>query len=297
MKVSNILFNTVLLAGLLSSCSIFNKSGVTAADTNANVKTTTVNAEKPKASNGDQKQLAPLLGCWSVVEINGEEVKINGENHPQFTFESNPDIKSSVTVIAFNGCNYLNGSWLVKGDKLQTNGEFITSLRACPDAPYEFALNKALNDVDSYSVIDAGTISLNNQSGRKVMLLRKRNLAFLNGAWKVTSINGEAVPNGADVKIVIDIDNNKLHGRAGCNIVNGSLVVNLDKGNGLEFKDLATTMMMCPFINTEREFLLALEEVAVCNEGANSDEAIMKSNSGKTLLKLTRISADELSDD
>ena len=48
-------------------------------------------------------------------------------------------------MIGFNGCNYLNGSWIVNGSKLNPNGEFITSLKACPDAPYEFAFNRAIN--------------------------------------------------------------------------------------------------------------------------------------------------------
>ncbi len=299
MKLS-LLTGLLLAAGAvsLSSCSIFSKSGITAADKNADVKTTTVETPAAKElSTYDEQQIAPLLGCWSVVTINGEEVIVNGENHPQITFEAIPDAKTAILVIAYNGCNYLNGSWIVKGKKLEPNGEFISSLRACDNAPYEFAINQAINQISDYSVIDNKTISLNTNTGRSVMTLRKRNLQFLNGAWQVTTIQGIPVPANTAIKVVIDIDECKIHGNAGCNILNGTVVVNLDKGNGLEFKDLATTRMTCPAINTEREFLLALEEVSTCEEGASPDQAIMKSQNGREVLTLIRISPDQLGDE
>lgn len=299
MKLS-LLSGVVLLAAVFStsSCSVFSKSGVTVTDKNAEVKATPVeNSTEGKISNYDRDQIAPLLGCWSVTTINGENVVVNGENHPQFTFEAIPDAKTALLVIAYNGCNYLNGSWIVKGTKLEPNGEFISSLRACDNAPYEFAINQAIRDIAGYSVIDNNSISLNSSTGRSIMTLRKRNLQFLNGAWQVTTIQGIPVPANTAIKVVIDIDECKIHGNAGCNILNGSIVVNLDKGNGLEFKDLATTRMTCPAISTEREFLLALEEVDTCVEGASPDQAIMKSQNGSQVLTLIRISPDQVGEE
>ena len=299
MKSVSLFATALTVATLMSGCSIFQKTGTTVTDEKAQVKTTPANqtdkqTSKPAVSPSSETQIAPLLGSWAVTSINGEKVVVNGENHPKFTFEAIPDAKTAILVIAFNGCNYLNGSWEVNGNKLKPNGNFISTLKACPDAPYEFALNEALNIVASYNVIDDNSISLNSDSGRTLMTLRKRNLSFLNGAWQVTTIHGTPVPASTAIKIVIDVDECKIHGNAGCNILNGSVVVNLDKGDGIEFKDLATTRMMCPDIATEQSFLLALEQVATCVEGASSDQATMKGAEGQPLLTLIRISPDQL---
>ncbi len=291
MKFVSLFASAIAVAALVSGCGTMKKSGTTAADSGSNVKTTTVGST---ISSYDEAQIAPLLGSWAVTAINGKKVVINGDNHPQITFEAIPDAKTAIIVIAFNGCNYLNGSWIVRGSKLEPNGEFLSSLKACDDAPYETAMNLALNDVKSYSIVDDNTVTLNSAAGTAVMTLRKRNLSFLNGAWQVTTIQGTPVPANTAIKVVIDVDECKIHGNAGCNMLNGSIVVNLDKGDGIEFKDLATTRMTCPAIATEQAFLLALEQVDTCVEGASADQAIMKSASGQPLLTLIRISPDQV---
>lgn len=287
MKFTSLFASALAVTALVSSCGTLKKSGTTVTDNKAEVKTTQVAG---KTSSYDESQIAPLLGSWAVTTINGKQVVVNGENHPQISFEAIPDAKTAILVIAFNGCNYLNGSWIVRGSKLEPNGEFLSSLKACDNAPYEDAMNQAVNSVASYSIVDANTITLNSSAGTAVMTLRKRNLSFLNGAWQVTTIQGTPVPASAAVKVVIDVDECKIHGNAGCNILNGTVVVNLDKGDGIEFKDLATTRMTCPDIATEQAFLLALEQVDTCTEGASADQAIMKDSDGKQILTLIRIS-------
>ncbi|MCM1076038.1 MAG: META domain-containing protein [Bacteroides sp.] len=293
MKFVSLFASAIAVASILSGCSALKKSGTTVTDPNSDVKATTVST----ISSYDESQIAPLLGSWAVTSINGKQVVVNGDNHPFLTFESIPDAKTAILVIAFNGCNYLNGSWIVRGNKLEANGEFLSSLKACQDAPYETAMNQALHGVQSYNIVSDDVISLNSAAGSSVLTLRKRNLSFLNGAWQVTTIQGTPVPSNTAIKVVIDIDNCTIHGNAGCNVVNGSVVVNLDKGNGIEFKDLATTRMTCPAIATEQAFLLALEQVATCSEGASSDQAIMKGSNGQPLLTLIRIPADQVGED
>ena len=294
MRFVSLFASAIAITALVSGCSIIKKTGTTVTTPDTNVKATTVTSE---ISSYDSTQIAPLLGGWSVTAIDGKQVVVNGDNHPQITFESIPDAKTAILVIGFNGCNYLNGSWIVRGSKLEPNGEFLSSLKACQDAPYETAMNQALAKVASYSIVDDNNISLNSADGTSVIALRKRNLSFLNGAWQVTTIQGTPVPANTAIKIVIDIDGCKIHGNAGCNVVNGTIVVNLDKGDGIEFKDLATTRMTCPAIATEQAFLLALEQVDTCVEGASADQAIMKGSNGEPVLTLIRIAPSQLGED
>ncbi|MCM1356208.1 MAG: META domain-containing protein [Staphylococcus sp.] len=297
MKLISLFASAIAITSLVSSCGTLTKSGATATNNKAEVTATKVGTSDKKISATDEAQTAPLLGSWAVTNINGKNVVVNGENHPQITFEAIPDAKTAILVIAFNGCNYLNGSWIVKGNKLEPNGEFLSSLKACADAPYENMMNSALNQVATYSIVDDNTVTLNSAAGTALMTLRKRNLSFLNGAWQVTTIQGTPVPANTAIKIVIDIDECKIHGNAGCNVLNGSIVVNLDKGDGIEFKDLATTRMTCPAIATEQSFLLALEQVDTCIQGASTDQAVMKNSQGQPILTLIRISPDQVGEE
>lgn len=294
MKIVSLFLSAVTITALMTGCNTFKKSGITATNNKTTVTTTPVTPtpapEAPSATDS-------FMGQWSIVEINGEAVSVNGENHPKITFEAVPDVPGTMLLIGYNGCNYLNGNVKVEGDKLIAQGEFISTLRACPDAPYESAVNAALNEMTGYRFDGASMLVLTSATGRDLMKLRKHNLSFLNGAWKVLTIKGQAVPASADVKVVIDTDERKIHGNAGCNMLNGEIVVNLDKGSGIEFKNLATTRMTCPDIATEQAFLLALEEVDTAVQGTDANEAVMKDSDGKVIMTLKRISSEELADD
>lgn len=233
-------------------------------------------------------------GEWSIVEVNGENVVVNGENHPQITFTIEQATPGMVSVIGFNGCNYLNGAWNIKGSKIVPAGEFISTLKACDDAPYEFAVNQALSQADSYQFTDPSNMVLLSSTARPLMKLRRHDLAFLNGAWRVTEIEG--APITANVKIVIDVDEHRIHGNAGCNILNGDITINLDKGNGIEFKNLATSRMTCPDIATEQAFLLALESVHNAAKGTTPDTALLKNAAGQTIISLKRLSPSEIAE-
>lgn len=294
MKSVSLLATAISATLLMSGCNVFKKNGTTVDSENANVKTTTVTGQPKPASA--ETLIEPLLGSWSVTTINGEEVKVNGDNHPEVTFKAIPEAKTAILVIGFNGCNYLNGTWKVTTAGIEPAGAFASTMRACQDAPYEFIMNKALDQVTGYTFGPDSTLELKNESNGTVMKLRKRLLSFLNGAWKIDTINGTKVPASADVKVVIDVDECKIHGNAGCNLLNGDVIVNLDKGDGIEFKNLATTRMTCPDIATEQQFLLALEEVDTAVQGATANNAVMKNSQGKTVLTMHRISAEELGD-
>lgn len=236
--------------------------------------------------------LATFDGEWSIVEVNGENVVINGENHPKLTFTIEQEKPGMISVIGFNGCNYLNGAWNIKGSKIVPAGEFISTLKACDDAPYEYAVNQALDQAESYQFTDPSNIVLLSSTAQPVMKLRRHNLAFLNGAWRVTEIEGAAI--SANVRIVIDVDEHKIHGNAGCNILNGDITVNLDKRDGIEFKNLATSRMTCPDIATEQAFLLALESVDNAAKGSTPDTAVLKNAAGQTIISLKRLSAADM---
>lgn len=245
--------------------------------------------------NSDIDIAKTFKGEWSIIEVNGEKVVINGEDHPKLTLTPSSEEQSSViSVIGFNGCNYLNGMWTIKGNKISPAGEFLSSLKSCADAPYEFSVNQAINNVDTYRFSEASSLDLISNTGRVVMKLRKHDLGYLNGAWRVTAIERQAIT--ASIKIVIDIEEKRIHGNAGCNLLNGDITVNLDKGDGIEFKNLATSRMTCPDIATEQAFLLALESVDTAAKGPDANHAMLLNDSGQEIVALTRLSPDEIAE-
>ncbi len=293
----NTFISAIAIMALTTGCSILrnnqSKTPPTTASSTATNTTATTQTSKTETPALDDI-IDNMKGEWSIVEVNGTKVTVNGENHPKITLNPAESRTGVMEVIGFNGCNYLNGMWNIKENKITPSGEFISTLKACPDAPYEFAVSKAINEVASYKLSDASNMSLLSSDGRVVMKLHKQNLAFLNGAWKVTAIEGKAIT--AKIKIVIDVEEKRVHGNAGCNLINGEIIVNLDKGNGIEFKNLATSRMICPDIATEQAFLLALENVDTAAEGETTNQAVLKDNDGKTILSLTRLSPDEIAD-
>jgi len=85
---------------------------------------------------------------------------------------------------------------------------------------------------------------------------------LLDTHWKLVALNGAAIEihpeQRRDVHLKFGPEEGRVSGFAGCNTINGSYET--DAGN-LNFGLLATTMMACPQLDQETEFLKALEGI------------------------------------
>lgn len=237
-----------------------------------------------------------LYGEWTAFDVNGTAV--TGEQRPYVIFDKSGDNPFVVKCYANNGCNTLNGNISVTpGGKMKPSSDFASTMRMCDDAPYEMGFNLALDYVTNYTIEQVGSeylLYMKDDTGKNLMILRKADVGFMNGAWRVASLNGKEIAADKEMQMVLDLTDLKVHGNAGCNIMNGSLYIDQSRQNSLEFRNVATTRMTCPDIDTERSFLVALEEVATCSEGASADQATMKNSEGMPVLTLIRISPDQL---
>lgn len=220
-----------------------------------------VKTETPSQTEGAISHV--LYGEWTVADVGGTAV--TGENRPYVIFDksqgNNPFV---VRCYANDGCNTINGTYAVTpGGSMKPSSDMASTLRMCPDAPYEMAVGLALHNVTNYKIEAVGRdyiLYFNDAQGKTLMTLRKSDIGFMNGAWKVTRIGNQDLKADSETEMVIDLAELKVHGNAGCNIFNGSIYVAPDKQNSLQFRDLATTRMTCPDIATERAFLVALED-------------------------------------
>lgn len=231
-----------------------------------------------------------LYGQWIATNINGTAV--TGNDRPYMVFDESSTNPFIVNLYAYDGCNILNGALAVTpGGQMSRTSEFLSTMKMCPDAQYEVGFTMALNTVSKYSIEQVGRdylLYIKNAQGNTTMTLRKSDLGFANGAWQVTKLNGTAVPTDVEMQMVIDIPEQKLHGNAGCNTMNGSIYMNPDKQNSLEFKNIATTRMTCPQIALEQQLLTALAQVTTVQLGKDGSLMLDDANC-HTLVTLTKL--------
>lgn len=280
---------------ILGSCSLFHPAEKKSSapqliplptDREAVIPTKTRSTYTPEElSNGTVK------GDWAIDSIYGK--KAIGESAPFIKFDTDAKM-----IYGNNGCNTINASYKCNpADFTMSFSGMITTMRDCATPGIsDYEINRALNDTKRYSWHIADTqyfLTLYSGTGQKLMTLMHQNFDFLNGTWLVVSIGPrdinvpgkELVP---DMKLVIDIDEGKIHGNTGCNILNGAVTVDMELPNTLSFGKMATTRRMCPpDENYETDLLVALEDVYTAR--ATSPETVDLINShGEVVLRLKR---------
>ena len=107
-----------------------------------------------------------------------------------------------------NGCNILNGSFNVDNTTISFNG-VISTLKMCQDVEYQYDINAVIGDGKSYQVeatVEGGVnyIYLNDARGHHAITLRRSDMSFLNGQWKITRLGDKDIDN-EEMNIFIDM--------------------------------------------------------------------------------------------
>lgn len=275
MKKLNLLITVTAAMVMTTSCSIFKSPKVAVDETPIENEQSDMNQSAVNAN--------AIAGEWIVFSVGGK--RVTGEERPYINFN-----REDHRIYGSNGCNIINGDFTANDDSSLRIENMISTMMSCPDAPFEAGINLALDNARYFSVSKQGHeyyLVLLDSARKSIMTLRRHNMDFLNGSWKVVEINGHDNDN-EDVQMVIDIFEQRIHGNTGCNILNGSLLIDPDKSNSIQFSSLATTRMMCPDTKTETAFLVALESVEFAKKGRNGT-VIMTDKNNKPMLLLKRI--------
>ncbi|SFG87282.1 META domain-containing protein [Pontibacter chinhatensis] len=79
--------------------------------------------------------------------------------------------------------------------------------------------------------------------------------------WKLVELGGQPITMAenqqTEAHFVLHTAGNKVSGNGGCNVINGTYT--LSEGNRIRFSKMATTMMYCPGVEREGEFLEVFE--------------------------------------
>ena len=198
-----------------------------------------------------------IKGDWSIETVNGKPAV--GEKAPFIKF-----VPEEGKIYGNNGCNVINAEYKYNPqDSTISFSYFASTMMMChKEGITDMEINLALDAARYYKIElngDDFLLTLYNEDHEAVMELMHQNFQFLNGTWAVKEISGEKV-NVPKMKLVIDVDEGKLHGNTGCNVINGSLEINMKAANSISFAGIAKTLMLCPDENYETQLLVALEE-------------------------------------
>ena len=251
---------------LLSSCSVFKKNNkVNSENKSVEVKKESVlptdreDIVQPVSAVYTSEQISKgvVKGDWAIETVNGQSAV--GEKAPYLKFSP-----SEGRVYGNNGCNVINAEYKYNPEDSTISFAYLSStMRLChKEGLTDMEINRALDATRYYSWELKGDdyyMTFYDESKTPVMGLMHQNFQFLNGTWSVKEISGEAV-NVPKMKLVIDVEEGKIHGNTGCNVINGSLEINMDSANSISFQAISKTLMLCPDANYETQLLVALEE-------------------------------------
>lgn len=296
--MKKILLSTLMCASmaLLPSCSLFNKSTDKDSGTSSSTNTPTKvlpqdrqAIEKPtKSKTYTPEEFAKgiVKGDWAIDSVFGQ--KAIGEKAPYLKF-SDIDHK----VYGNNGCNTINADYTydASASTLTFSNVAVTMMLCHLEGITDTQINMALNDTRTYSLeedTDGYILNLFNKDGDNVMTLSHQNFEFLNGTWKVAAINGTPIHNDK-MKLVFDIDEHKVHGNTGCNVLNGELQTDMEAPNSISFESIAVTMMLCPEMEHQTALLVALEDACRAKPTGRNQVEFFNPN-GNLVLTLERTS-------
>ena len=261
-----------------------------------------VGASLLMASCGCSKKTAnvsALNGEWNIVEVDGKAVAATDEKLPFIGFDT-----AEKRIYGNSGCNRMMGTFAADSLKpgMLSFGQIAGTRMACPDMTTEQNVLTALNKVKSFEVVSCSKekdasckVALCDQKGNKVVLIEKKakeqapvTLSMLDGEWFIKTVNGAPVGKAEKTPFLgFDIKEGRVFGTAGCNSLNGEIKQDEKNPKAIDLGQMATTMMMCPDMETESTILKALGEVKAFDVLAEGSIAFYNAD-GKEVMTLIK---------
>lgn len=273
----------------LGSCNIIKKSeGDPDVKKEAILPTDRENIVQPVSSVYTSEDLANgiVKGDWAIEKVNGKPAV--GETAPYLKFEP-----AQKRVYGNNGCNVINASYSYNpSDSTMSFSNIASTMMMCGMTGItDMEINAALGASRYYTWSlngDDYIITLLDADRQPVIEMMHQNFQFLNGTWLVKEIDGQPI-DVPDMKLVIDVDEGKIHGNTGCNILNGSLETDMDAANSISFQKIGLTRMACPDPNYETQLIVALEDASKAKPLLEGRVELLN-NMGKVVLAMERTS-------
>ena len=216
-------------------------------------------AASGKQSQSDIADPASLLnGEWVIVSAG--KTNINLEDDMPYVIFSASDNRYYI----YNGCNMVNGDYVAEGTALLLMNS-LTTQKYCADVKFDSIINAALEDDQQINLRmetrgNETYLIVSNPDTATSLTLRRHNMEFLNGLWRVKRLGDEKI-GGDELNIFFDVQSLKVHGNTGCNFFNGDMRIDHTDANSLNLSGMGVTRMDCPNADLELKYLVALEDV------------------------------------
>lgn len=226
-----------------------------------------------------------VTGDWTIEEVNGDPVVAETPAFIKF-------VPSERRIYGNNGCNTINATYKYNQEEHTLSFASVAStMRLCgtPNLT-DLDINAALSNTTNYTWDhhnDEYYLYFQDQNGVVLLKLMHQNFDFLNGSWQVETIEEEPV-NNPDMRLVIDVDEGKIHGNTGCNILNGTMDIDMETANTLSFQDIVTTRMACPNAAEQTRMIVALEDAAHAHP-VDADHVLLLNLLRKPVMLLKRL--------
>lgn len=235
--------------------------------------------------------VSSLNGEWNIIEINGSAVTPgSGKDFPYIEFDT-----TTGKLSGNSGCNRMMGSFDTNAKAGEIDLGAIAGTRMmCPDMTIEQNVLNALKNVKGYKKAGSKKMALVNSNKRPVIVLEPRKtvapITALEGEWKITDVKGEAIPTDLEKQpfISFDLKTGRIHGNAGCNIINSGIITDNSNPYALSFPAIAATMMACPNMEIERKVLNALNGVKSFELSGDNKGVTLYNESKEALLVLKK---------
>lgn len=224
-----------------------------------------------------------LYGDWAIESVRKKNLGVNTLAHIYLDFNGN-------RFYGNNSCNTINGKFTINGNNI-TFSDIIATMESCKDNNNtDRNIMKAFSEVHHFQVtklFNVERLQLMNNKGTVLMVLKRHNLDLLNGAWVVKEAEQENILD-KNVRIVIDVNMQTIHGNTGCNIINGVISLDPKKDFAIQFEDLHSSNNKCDNIDIETDVLLALEQTESYKK-INDEQIAFLDHNGKIIMILNRL--------
>lgn len=110
----------------------------------------------------------------------------------------------------------------------------------------------------------------------------------LEGKWNIVEAKGEKIQKENLPYMEFDMKDKKVHGNAGCNIFNSTVVLDDKDISSITINPAAATMMACPDMETEGVILQSFDDVKGVKAGQSENEMLLVDGSGNVVLVLSK---------
>ncbi len=172
-------------------------------------------APAPAPNGGQLPDIGTLCGGkWIISAVDANAIDAE-DDAPYLYFEN-----GTGRFYGSDGCNIINGSYVIRTDGSMMFSHLASTMRYCPDNEYAALIGSHISEgralfVDTRRIGQDTYIYLSGENRKPVLTLRRHNMEFLNGNWQVTSIDGRAIDD-EECNVFFDIAELKIHeiGRA-----------------------------------------------------------------------------------